>query len=242
MDNCFSESKHSTQVYSKEQLNQNPESNISSTNDVDFKMESTIETITKRKHDVNNTSKANNDSNNNNSHNKNKEHVSNTNTSSKKTYKNKDNHKDKKNEKSSKERKRKQETKETSVDQNTSGRKGKPSIFIMGDSMVKKLNGYLLAKKNKHKGIVKVRPFTTAKVSCMQDHVKPTIRDINPQQIILHVRTNDLKAERTASQIAESIIDLSISLRKNGNMIAVSGIVTRLDELNNKAVEVNNRL
>ena len=38
MDNCFSESKHSTQVYSKEQLTENPESN-SSNNDVDFRME-----------------------------------------------------------------------------------------------------------------------------------------------------------------------------------------------------------
>ena len=112
----------------------------------------------------------------------------------------------------------------------------------MGDSMVKKLNGYLLTKKIKHKGIVKVRLFTTTKVSCMQDHVKPTIRDINPQQIILHVGTNDLKTERTASQIAKSIIDLSISSKKNGNMIAVFGIVPRLDELNNKAAEVNNRL
>ena len=43
--------------------------------------------------------------------------------------------------------------------------------------MVKKLNGYLLMKKIKHKnkGIVKVQPFITAKVSCMQDHVKPSI-------------------------------------------------------------------
>ena len=47
----------------------------------------------------------------------------------------------------------------------------------------------------------------------MQDHVKPTIQDINPQQIILHVGTNDLKTERAASQIAKSIIDLSISLK-----------------------------
>ena len=158
------------------------------------------------------------------------------------TYKNKNNHKNKKNEKSSKERKRKQETKETSTDQNTSDTKRKPSIFIMGDSMVKKLNGYLLTKKVKHKGIVKVRPFTTAKVSCMQDHVKPTIRDINPPQIILHGGANDLKTERTASQIAKSIFDLNISLKKNGNMIAVSGIVPRLDELYNKAAEENNRL
>ena len=128
-------------------INENPESNISSNNDVDFKMEPKIETITKRKHGVNNTSKSNNDSNNNNSHNKNKDYVS-----SKETYKDKDNHKDK-NEKSSKERMRKQETKET-ADQNTGDRKGKPSIFIMGDSELikwlssskKKLNMEVLVK------------------------------------------------------------------------------------------------
>ena len=68
----------------------------------------------------------------------------------------------------------------------------------------------------------------------MQNHVKPTIRDINPQQIILQVGINDLKTEQTASQIAKSIIDLSISLKKNENMMPVSGIVPRLDELNNK--------
>ena len=45
----------------------------------------------------------------------------------------------------------------------------------------------------------------------MQNHVKPTILDINPQQIIYQVGINDLKTEQTASQIAKSIIDLSIS-------------------------------
>ena len=44
MDNCFPESKHSTQVYSKEQLNENPESN-STNDDVGFKTEPTIKTI-----------------------------------------------------------------------------------------------------------------------------------------------------------------------------------------------------
>ena len=52
---------------SKEQLNENPESN-SRNNDADFKMEPTVEANTKRRHDVNNTSKTNNDSNNSNSH------------------------------------------------------------------------------------------------------------------------------------------------------------------------------
>ena len=76
----------------------------------------------------------------------------------------------------------------------------------------------------------------------MQDHVNPTIRGINPQQIILYVGTNDLKEEQTASQTAKSIIDLSISLKKNENMIAVSGVVPSLDELNNTAAEVSNHL
>ena len=38
--------------------------------------------------------------------------------------------------------------------------------------MVKKLNGYLLTKKVRHKFLVKVRPFSGAKVSCMVDHIK----------------------------------------------------------------------
>ena len=101
---------------------------------------------------------------------------------------------------------------------------------------------FIFLQKKIKQSYFKVRPFTTAKVSYMQDHVKPTIRDINPQQIILHVGTNDLKRERTTSQIAKSIIDLSISLKKHGNIIVVLGIVPRLDELNNKAVELNNRL
>ena len=50
IDKCFSQSRHSTQVYSKEQLSENPESNVSNSNDVGFKMEPTIETNTKRKH------------------------------------------------------------------------------------------------------------------------------------------------------------------------------------------------
>ena len=42
--------------------------------------------------------------------------------------------------------------------------------------MVKKLNGYLLTKKKKHKNLVKFQPFLGAKVSCTVRLVKPTIR------------------------------------------------------------------
>ena len=108
--------------------------------------------------------------------------------------------------------------------------------------MVKKMNGYLLTRKIKHKHLVKVRSFSGAKISCMTDHVKPTLRDINPDHIILHAGTNDLRTENTASQIAKATIDLATSLKNDDNTVTVSGIVPRLDDLNNKANEMNRRL
>ena len=56
-------------------------------------------------------------------------------------------------------------------------RREKSEIYILGDSMIKKLNRYFLTKKVRHKYLIKVRPFSDAKVSCTVDHVKPTLRD-----------------------------------------------------------------
>ena len=120
--------------------------------------------------------------------------------------------------------------------------KNKANFYILSDSMTKKLNGYLLTKKIRHKHLVKVRSFSGAKISCMTDHVKPTLRDINPDHIVLHAGTNDLRTENTASQIAKATIDLAASLKNDGNTVTVSRIIQRLDELNNKANEVNRRL
>ena len=71
--------------------------------------------------------------------------------------------------------------------------------------MIKKLNGYFLTKKVRHKYLIKVRSFSGAKVSCMVDHVKPILRDDKPDHIILQAATNDLRTEKTASQIAKSM-------------------------------------
>ena len=89
---------------------------------------------------------------------------------------------------------------------------------------------------------MKVRSFPGAKVRCLHDYTKPTMRDFNPNQIILHVSTNDLNSEKTSSQIANSIINLRNSLKTVNNDIPISLIAPRADNLNNKANEVNNRL
>ena len=62
--------------------------------------------------------------------------------------------------------------------------------------MVKKVNGFYLTKDIKHKFLVRVRSFSSAKTRCMYDHAKPTIREVNPEHIILHVGTNDLNSEK----------------------------------------------
>ena len=108
--------------------------------------------------------------------------------------------------------------------------------------MVKRINGFYLTKNIKHKYLVKVRPFSSAKTSCMHDHAKPRIRETNPKHIILHVGTNDLKSEKIASQIANSIIELANSLKNETNSIHVSLIVLRNDNMNNKVNEFNRRL
>ena len=79
--------------------------------------------------------------------------------------------------------------------------------------MAKKLNGYLLTRKIKHKHLVNVRSFSGAKISCITDHAKATLRNINPDHIVPHTGTNDLRSKNTASQIAKAIIDLATSLK-----------------------------
>ena len=83
--------------------------------------------------------------------------------------------------------------------------------------MVKKLNGYLLTRKIKHKHLVKVRSFSGAKISFMLDHVRPTLRDINPDHIVLHAGTNDLRTENRFSQTAKATTDLATSLENDDN-------------------------
>ena len=82
-----------------------------------------------------------------------------------------------------------------------------------------------MTKNLRHKYLVKVRSYPKAKVSCMADHVKPTIREEIPDNIILHTGTNELRSEKTSSQIAKSIIDLAMSIKNDVTSVIVSSIV-----------------
>ena len=69
-------------------------------------------------------------------------------------------------------------------------------VFILGDSMVKHIQGWEINMKLDYKQNVYVRQFPGAKINCMNDYVKPCTRENNPDHIIFHVGTNDILSKK----------------------------------------------
>ena len=84
-------------------------------------------------------------------------------------------------------------------------KKSKKTVFIVEDSMIKKIDGYLPTKSISHKFLVKV-------AIDMYDHLKPTLQNFNPGLFIIHVGTNDLPLNKTSNEIAEEIVNLAESV------------------------------
>ena len=80
---------------------------------------------------------------------------------------------------------------DTQLQQEKFSRPPRESAFIVGDSMIKKIDGYLLTSSISYKYTVKVRPFVTAKTDDMYDHMKPTQKNFQPKVNISHVGAND---------------------------------------------------
>ena len=90
-------------------------------------------------------------------------------------------------------------------------RKDKKGVFIVGDSIIKHLNGYLIGDKTGNCNVY-IRPSHGAKLSCLVDHIKAVMRD-KPDHIIFHVETNDITLDKDAGAFAESIVDLAVSAK-----------------------------
>ena len=116
----------------------------------------------------------------------------------------------------------------------------KKNIVILGDSMIKHVNGYEMPKKLENCK-VHVKSFSGSKIQCMKDHMKPSMRE-RPDHNIVHVGTNDLNSDRPSDLITKSIVDLAITLKNNSQNVSVSNIIMRNDNFNEKAMEVNGYL
>ena len=119
-------------------------------------------------------------------------------------------------------------------------KKKNKKIYILGDSMVKHVEGWELSKSTNQK--VYVRSFTGAKVKCMKDYVKPCIRENDPDHVIMHVGTNEMNSELPPERIAKSVIDVAKNVKTDTRSVSISGIIPRNDNFNNKVMEVNKEL
>ena len=114
------------------------------------------------------------------------------------------------------------------------------TVIILGDSMIKHVNGWEISRKLQGNCKVYVKHFSGAKTKCMKDYIKPSQRE-NSDHYILHVGTNDLCLDRSPELIAKSIIDLALTLKNESHDVSVSNIIVRNDSdtLNKKGCEVN---
>ena len=114
------------------------------------------------------------------------------------------------------------------------------SVFILGDSIIKHVKSYSLSKSLDNCKFY-VKDFRRARITCMQDYVRPTIRE-NPDHIILHVGKNDLTTNIPTEKVAESIINSASSLKSNSCSVAISSITVRNDRYWKKVAQVNRHL
>lgn len=75
----------------------------------------------------------------------------------------------------------------------------------------------------------------------MKHYLKPNL-ELSPDQVVLHVGTNDLKYEEPR-QVAESIVDLARQIENSSEAtVAISELVSRRDEFNDGVKTANKHL
>ena len=75
----------------------------------------------------------------------------------------------------------------------------------------------------------------------MSTYVKPTLEE-KPDNIILHMGTNDLRSEDEPDKIANDIVDAAVACKQTGCEVIISALLPRGDKFSDKAKEVNDNL
>ena len=99
-------------------------------------------------------------------------------------------------------------------------------VFIVGDSILKNLQGRKISRSAK----VKISSFPGCTTMDMRDHIKPILRK-NPDAIVIHVGTNSLRSSASVRDCAEEIVNLATMISNESSAdLAISGIIPRSDD------------
>lgn len=120
--------------------------------------------------------------------------------------------------------------------------KQKPqTTCIIGDSMIKTLKSKFIKKNVNKNEKVFINSFPGANIKKMHHYAVPSL-EYDPERVVLHIGTNELRSQKLPNEIAIEILDLAGTIKKESNEIIISGIIPRRDFLNEKAKEVNSIL
>ncbi|CAB3993369.1 Hypothetical predicted protein, partial [Paramuricea clavata] len=109
---------------------------------------------------------------------------------------------------------------------------------LIGDSMIKNIQGPKLGKEVGNRVVVKSFPGATSED--MRHYIKPTI-DRSPNRIVLHCGTNDLK-NSSPTEVAERVASLASEIEKTSETkVIISELVARRD-MNDQVKTVNKQL
>ena len=101
------------------------------------------------------------------------------------------------------------------------GEKNEKSIFVIGNSVVKHLNGWEMSQKLNSDCKMFDKTFLGVKITCMNDYVITLVRS-SPDHFILRVGTNDLSSDESPEERARSIIFLSTSIKGKKHDVSIS--------------------
>ena len=88
------------------------------------------------------------------------------------------------------------------------------------------------------KNCVFVKSILGAKTKCMKSYIIPTA-EFEPEVIVLHCGTNDLRRTLTPEAIAREIVALGPFVKTAKNVIIISGIIAHKDRYKVKARDTN---
>ena len=121
---------------------------------------------------------------------------------------------------------------------NSRGKDNKTITSIVGDSMVKNVKGWKLRPRCNINEQIHVYDFPGATTRDMNSYSKPIV-DKNPDNLILHCGTNELRTRKSEVEISTEIITLAKSIEARGIHVIVSGLIARGDNLEDKRLKTN---
>ena len=111
---------------------------------------------------------------------------------------------------------------------------------IVGDSVLKHVEGWRLNKRMKSN--VSVRSIPGTSTNGMIHHVKGCLEDMSQDTVILHHEIDDLKIGNTSEKLATEIVNLALTIQIEKTKVFILGLTIRNNNLDKRWKEVNQLL